>query len=75
MPNVVRGYEQGAKETAETFVEGWVKTGDLARLDKEGSLYIVDRKKDMLIRGGENIYCSSKWNSASTNTRRSWMRP
>ncbi|MBC7709778.1 MAG: AMP-binding protein, partial [Rhizobacter sp.] len=56
-PNVVKGYWKKPKETAETFVDGWVKTGDLGRLDDEGFLYIVDRKKDMLIRGGENIYC------------------
>ncbi|MEL7453717.1 MAG: AMP-binding protein [Pseudomonadota bacterium] len=43
--------------TAETFVDGWVVTGDLARLDEEGFLYLVDRAKDMLIRGGENVYC------------------
>ena len=43
--------------TAETFKDGWVVTGDLARLDEEGFLYLVDRAKDMLIRGGENIYC------------------
>jgi long-chain acyl-CoA synthetase len=42
--------------TAQTFVDGWVRTGDLARLDEEGFCYIVDRAKDMLIRGGENIY-------------------
>jgi long-chain acyl-CoA synthetase len=56
-PNVVKGYWNKPKETAETFVDGWVKTGDLAKLDEEGFCYIVDRKKDMLIRGGENIYC------------------
>ncbi len=43
--------------TAETFRDGWVVTGDLARLDEEGFLYLVDRAKDMLIRGGENVYC------------------
>jgi long-chain acyl-CoA synthetase len=43
--------------TARTFVDGWVRTGDLARLDEEGFCYIIDRAKDMLIRGGENIYC------------------
>ena len=42
--------------TAETFVDGWVRTGDLARLDAEGFLTLVDRAKDMIIRGGENIY-------------------
>ena len=41
----------------ETFTEGWVKTGDLAKTDEDGFVYIVDRAKDMLIRGGENIYC------------------
>ena len=43
--------------TAETFRNGWVVTGDLARIDEEGFLYLVDRAKDMLIRGGENVYC------------------
>jgi long-chain acyl-CoA synthetase len=43
--------------TASTFIDGWVKTGDLARLDAEGFCFIVDRAKDILIRGGENIYC------------------
>jgi long-chain acyl-CoA synthetase len=56
-PIVVRGYWQNEKATNETFVDGWVKTGDLAKIDDEGFVYIVDRAKDMLIRGGENIYC------------------
>jgi long-chain acyl-CoA synthetase len=56
-PNIVKGYWNKPQETAETFVGGWVKTGDLARLDDEGFCYIIDRAKDMLIRGGENIYC------------------
>jgi long-chain acyl-CoA synthetase len=56
-PIVVRGYWQNEKATADTFVDGWVKTGDLAKIDEEGFIYIVDRAKDMLIRGGENIYC------------------
>ena len=55
-PNVVRGYWNKPEATAQTFVDGWLKTGDLAKLDEEGFCYIVDRKKDMLIRGGENIY-------------------
>ncbi|MBC7768262.1 MAG: acyl--CoA ligase [Phycisphaerales bacterium] len=56
-PIVVRGYWQKPEATAETFVDGWIKTGDLAKIDEEGFIYIVDRAKDMLIRGGENIYC------------------
>lgn len=57
-PHVVKGYWNKPEISAETFTDGWVKTGDLAYLDDEGWLYIVDRKKDMLIRGGENIYCT-----------------
>jgi len=56
-PIVVRGYWNKPAATTQTFVDGWVKTGDLARVDEEGFVYIVDRAKDMLIRGGENIYC------------------
>jgi len=56
-PIVVRGYWNNPQATAETFANGWVKTGDLAKMDEEGFVYIVDRAKDMLIRGGENIYC------------------
>ncbi len=50
-------YWNRPEATAETFIDGWVVTGDLARIDEEGFLYLVDRAKDMLIRGGENIYC------------------
>ncbi len=56
-PQVVKLYWNKPEATAETFVDGWLRTGDLARLDEEGFLFIVDRAKDMLIRGGENIYC------------------
>ena len=56
-PSVAKEYWRRPEETAETFKNGWVATGDLARLDEEGFLYLVDRAKDMLIRGGENIYC------------------
>ncbi len=55
-PQIVKGYWNRAEATAETFIDGWVRTGDLARLDSEGFLYIVDRAKDIVIRGGENIY-------------------
>ncbi len=57
-PNVVKRYWNKPEQTAATFVDGWLRTGDLAYLDEEGFLFIVDRKKDMLIRGGENIYCA-----------------
>ena len=56
-PDVVRGYWNKPEATANAFDGDWLKTGDLAKIDEEGFLYIVDRKKDMLIRGGENIYC------------------
>jgi acyl-CoA synthetase (AMP-forming)/AMP-acid ligase II len=57
-PMIVKGYWNKPEATAQTFVNGWVRTGDLARIDEDGFLYIVDRAKDMIIRGGENIYSS-----------------
>jgi long-chain acyl-CoA synthetase len=62
-PMIVKGYWHQPEATAETFVNGWVRTGDLARLDAEGFLYIVDRAKDMVLRGGENIYSSEVENA------------
>ena len=56
-PMVVKGYWENPQATANTFIDGWLRTGDVARLDEEGFCFIVDRAKDMLIRGGENIYC------------------
>jgi long-chain acyl-CoA synthetase len=56
-PNVVKGYWNDPKATAAVFVDGWVRTGDVAKLDAEGFCYILDRAKDIVIRGGENIYC------------------
>jgi acyl-CoA synthetase (AMP-forming)/AMP-acid ligase II len=55
-PNVVQGYWNKPSETAVAFTDGWLHTGDLARVDADGLLYIVDRKKDMINRGGENVY-------------------
>ncbi|WP_271300549.1 class I adenylate-forming enzyme family protein [Sphingomonas sp. CV7422] len=55
-PMVVRGYWNRPEESAATFVDGWVRTGDIARIDTEGFLFIADRAKDVIIRGGENIY-------------------
>ncbi|SDJ91109.1 Acyl-CoA synthetase (AMP-forming)/AMP-acid ligase II [Nonomuraea maritima] len=57
-PNVILGYWNKPDATAQTFIDGWVHTGDLAKIDEEGFVYIVDRAKDMVIRGGENVYCA-----------------
>jgi long-chain acyl-CoA synthetase len=55
-PNVVRGYWNKPDATAATFTNGWLHSGDVARIDDDGFVYIVDRAKDMVIRGGENVY-------------------
>ncbi len=55
-PNVMLGYWNRPEETATALRGGWFHTGDLARVDDEGYVYIVDRKKDMVITGGENVY-------------------
>jgi acyl-CoA synthetase (AMP-forming)/AMP-acid ligase II len=55
-PNVMKGYYKDQKATQEVLKKGWLHTGDLARMDEEGFIYIVDRKKDMIVSGGENIY-------------------
>ena len=56
-PNVVRGYWNRPADTAASFTRGWLHTGDVARIDEEGFVHIVDRAKDVIIRGGENVYC------------------
>jgi long-chain acyl-CoA synthetase len=56
-PNVVKGYWGKPEATAQAFTDGYLHTGDVARIDEEGFVYILDRAKDMLIRGGENVYC------------------
>ncbi len=57
-PNVVKGYWQQPEATAAAFTDGWFHTGDLGKIDEQGFIYLVDRLKDMIIRGGENIYCA-----------------
>ncbi|WP_210439020.1 long-chain-fatty-acid--CoA ligase [Nocardioides xinjiangensis] len=55
-PNVMKGYHGRPDATAEAIVDGWFRSGDLARKDSDGWYYIVDRSKDMIIRGGYNVY-------------------
>ena len=55
-PNLMQGYWNRPEATAEAFSDGWFHTGDLAKMDADGCLYIVERKKDMFISGGENVY-------------------
>jgi len=55
-PNITPGYWNNPEATANSFDDGWLKTGDAARFDDEGFVYIVDRWKDMYISGGENVY-------------------
>jgi long-chain acyl-CoA synthetase len=56
--SVIKGYINRPEATAETITQGWLHTGDVARIDEYGLIYIVDRKKDMVLRGGENVYCT-----------------
>jgi long-chain acyl-CoA synthetase len=55
-PNIMRGYWRRNEDTANTIIDGWLHTGDLATVDAEGYLYLVDRKKDMIVTGGENVF-------------------
>ena len=55
---VIKGYINRPEATAESITDGWLHTGDVARVDEDGFIFIVDRKKDMVLRGGENIYCA-----------------
>jgi long-chain acyl-CoA synthetase len=57
-PNLIRGYWNKPEATAQTIVHGWLKSGDLGRVDEEGFVFVEDRAKDMVLRAGENIYCA-----------------
>lgn len=66
-PNVVAGYWNKPEATRDTFVDGWLHTGDLARIDGQGLVYVVDRVKDMINRGGENVYSVEVENVLATH--------
>ena len=57
-PHLIRGYWNKPEATAETIVDGWLRSGDLGRIDEEGFVYVEDRAKDMVLRAGENVYCA-----------------
>jgi long-chain acyl-CoA synthetase len=67
--NIVKGYWNKPEATAQTFVDGWLHTGDMARIDEQGLVYIVDRKKDMINRGGENVYCVEVENALAAHPK------
>lgn len=56
--SVIKGYINRPDATAESITDGWLHTGDVARIDDQGFIFLVDRKKDMVLRGGENVYCA-----------------
>lgn len=56
--SVIKGYINRPDATAASITDGWLHTGDIARIDEDGFIFIVDRKKDMVLRGGENVYCA-----------------
>ncbi len=66
-PTTMAGYWQNPEATAEAFRGGWFHSGDLVREDDEGFLYVVDRKKDMIITGGENVYCAEVENALAAH--------
>jgi fatty-acyl-CoA synthase len=66
-PTLMVGYWNNPEATAEAFAGGWFHSGDLVRADDEGFLYVVDRKKDMIISGGENIYCAEVENALASH--------
>jgi long-chain acyl-CoA synthetase len=57
-PHLIRGYWGKPEATADTIVDGWLRSGDLGRMDDEGFVYVEDRAKDMVLRAGENVYCA-----------------
>ncbi|MGW8483028.1 long-chain-fatty-acid--CoA ligase [Microbacterium sp. NPDC055903] len=68
-PNLMKGYWRKPAETAEAFEGGWFHSGDLVRQDEEGFVWVVDRKKDMIISGGENVYCAEVENTLAAHPK------
>ena len=66
-PNVMQGYVNKPEETAKVLVDGWIRTGDVGYMDEDGYIYIVDRIKEMIISGGENIASIEVENAISTH--------
>lgn len=66
-PNIMQGYWRQPEATAAAIVDGWLHTGDLATVDEENYIYIVDRSKDMIISGGENVYSVEVENALYTH--------
>ncbi len=66
-PTLMAGYWDNPQATAESFAGGWFHSGDLVRMDDEGYIWVVDRKKDMIISGGENIYCAEVENALAAH--------
>ena len=66
-PSVMQGYWNNPEETANQLKQGWLSTGDIAQMDEDGYFYIVDRKKDMIISGGFNVYPSEVENVLYTH--------
>lgn len=66
-PQVFKGYWRNPDATAKALVDGWLRSGDLGYVDEDGALFVVDRAKDMLLRGGENIYCIEVENALHTH--------
>ncbi|MDM0040745.1 AMP-binding protein [Variovorax sp. J22G21] len=66
-PAIMRGYWKEPEKTAKTMVDGWLCSGDAGYLDDDGFLYVIDRIKDMIISGGENIYCAEVENALASH--------